>query len=153
MLQSKTLLIEQLDKKIKAFQLSAKVIPPALGWVKSIRTTLGISLKQLSKKMNITKQSLQEIEMRENKGSVTLKTLKEVAQALDMQLVYGFVPKDGSLETLIERKAKELALKIVSRTEHSMKLENQTVDANRIKKALQERIELIKKEMPKTLWD
>jgi hypothetical protein len=42
-----------------------------------------------------------------------------------MQLVYGLVPKDGSLEALIERKAKQLATQIVLRTSNSMKLEEQ----------------------------
>ena len=35
---------------------------------------------------------------------------------MDMQLVYGFVPNDGTLDALIDRKAKELARQIVMRT-------------------------------------
>lgn len=73
-----------------------------------------------------------------------------MAHAMEMDLVYGFVPKDGSLHQLIDRKAKELAIKIVSRTEQTMKLENQTVHSKRIKSAIKERIDHIKKEMPKT---
>lgn len=37
-------------------------------------------------------------------------------------MVYGLVPKDGTLDDLIERKTKELAIRIVSRTSNSMKL-------------------------------
>jgi hypothetical protein len=44
---------------------------------------------------------------------------------LDMQLVYGFVPNDGSLDALIEKRAKELATQIVMRTANTMKLEDQ----------------------------
>ena len=70
-----------------------------------------------------------------------------------MQLVYGFVPKDGTLDDLIERKAKELAIRIVSRTSNTMKLEDQENTKQRLKKAIEERTANIKNEMPKMLWD
>ena len=70
-----------------------------------------------------------------------------------MQLVYGFVPNDGSLEALIDRKAEELATQIVMRTNNSMKLEHQENTKQRIEKAIQERSIAVKNEMPKTLWD
>lgn len=84
-----------------------------------------MSLQQVADKLAITKQSVQEIEIREKEGSITLNSLKETANALDMQIVYGLMPKDGNIEDLIERKAKELALRIVSRTSNTMKLEDQ----------------------------
>ena len=72
---------------------------------------------------------------------------------MDMQLVYGFVPNDGSLDALIDRKAKELAKQIVMRTSNSMKLEDQQNSAERLEQAIQERTIAIKNEMPKILWD
>lgn len=152
-MRKQALQIEQLERKMDVFMPTTKSTPPTIGWIKSVRTALGMSLQQLAKKLSITKQSLQEIEQREIKETVSLKTLREVANALDMHLVYGFVPKDGTLHELINRKAKELAINIVMRTEQSMKLENQQIDRKRIKKAIQERIASIKEEMPKTLWN
>jgi hypothetical protein len=70
-----------------------------------------------------------------------------------MELVYGFVPKDGSLDALIDRKAKELATQIVLRTSNTMKLEDQGNTSKRIDKAIKERAAMIKNEMPKILWD
>jgi len=93
------------------------------------------------------------MERREKDGSITLRTLREAATALDMKLVYGFVPKDGSLEELINRKANALARKIVLRTSNSMKLEDQENSQLRIEKAIEERTVAIKNEMPKALWD
>jgi predicted DNA-binding mobile mystery protein A len=112
-----------------------------------------MSLQQLSKRLSITKQSMQEIEQREKEGSITIKSLREAAKALDMELVYGFVPVDGSLEELINRKAKELATQIVLRTSNSMKLEEQENSKERIAKAIEERAAVIRNEMPKALWD
>ena len=70
-----------------------------------------------------------------------------------MQLVYGFVPNDGSLEALIDRKAKEAATKIVMRTSNSMKLEDQENSEQRIQKAIAERADELKREISKVLWD
>lgn len=149
----KTLQIQQLNSKMLAFRSLQKVAPPPTGWIKAIRTAIGMSMLQLGKKLSITKQSVQDIERREKDGSVTIKALREAARALDMQLVYGFVPNDGSLEELIDRKAKELATQIVLRTSNSMKLEDQENTKQRIEKAIQERTISVKNEMPKTLWD
>ena len=120
-MNKKRLQLEQLDRKLRGFNTAAQVTPPPTGWLKAVRVSLGMSLQQLADKLSITKQSVQEIETREKEGNITLKTLKDTASALDMQLVYGFVPKDGTLDDLIERKAKELAIRIVSRTSNTMK--------------------------------
>ena len=70
-----------------------------------------------------------------------------------MKLVYALVPKDGSLEALIDRKARELATYIVERTSQTMKLEDQENSYERIQEAIEERTQVIKYEMPKQLWD
>lgn len=152
-MNKKRLQIDQLDRKLKEFGGAVQVTKPAIGWLKTIRVSLGMSLQQVADKLAITKQSVQEIEIREKEGSITLKSLKEIANALDMQLVYGLVPKDGTIDDLIERKAKELAVRIVSRTSNTMKLEDQEISKQRIQKAIQERTAIIKNEMPKSLWD
>lgn len=152
-MNKKKLQLEQLDRKLRGFNTAAQVTPPPTGWLKVVRVSLGMSLQQLADKLSITKQSVQEIEKREKEGNITLKTLKDTASALDMQLVYGLVPKDGTLNDLIERKAKELAIRIVSRTSNTMKLEDQENSKQRIKKAIAERTTMIKNEMPKMLWD
>lgn len=152
-MNKKRLQIEQLDRKLKGFGEAIQIPQPDIGWLKTIRVSLGMSLQQVANKLDITKQSVQEIETREKEGSITLNSLKETASALDMQLVYGLVPKDGTIDDLIERKAKELARHIVSRTSNTMKLEDQENSKQRLQKAIQERTAIIKNEMPKSLWD
>jgi predicted DNA-binding mobile mystery protein A len=148
-----SLQIQQLNTKMLAYASLQKVAPPPTGWIKAIRNAIGMSMLQLGNRLSITKQSVQYLERREKDGSITIKALREAARVLDMQLVYGFVPNDGSLELLIERKAKKLATQIVMRTNNTMKLEDQENTKQRIEKAIQERTTIIKTEMPKTLWD
>ena len=152
-MNTRKLQIEQLESRIKLFSSTLQLPNPPTGWVKAIRLALGMSMQQLANKLSITKQSVQEIETREREGSITLKSLREAARALDMELVYGFVPKDGSLKKYIESKARAMAEKVVSRTSNTMKLEGQENTRQRIKKAIEERTERIKQELPKALWD
>ena len=57
------------------------------------------------------------------------------------------------MEKLIDRKARELATRIVLRTSNTMKLEDQGNSDTRIKKAIEEKAMSFKNEIPKILWN
>lgn len=152
-MSNKKLQFEQLNSKLKEFQFIQNAKVPDTGWINAIRTAIGMSLVQLGNRLNITKQSVQEIETREKDGNITIKSLREAGKALDMQLLYGFVPNDGSLNAMVDKKTKELATKIVLRTSNSMVLEDQGNSEDRLQKAIDDRAAELKKEMPKILWD
>jgi predicted DNA-binding mobile mystery protein A len=149
----KTLELNLLEQRLATFSKLESFSVPIGGWVKSIRTALGMTLLQMGKRLGVSKQAVLDMEKREAEGSITLKALREVGQAIDMQLVYGFVPNDGSLDALIEKKARELASQIVHRTSSSMVLEDQANSEYRLNQAIDERTLEIKQQMPKILWD
>jgi len=149
----RTLLIEQLDSKLFCFNAFEELVLPSAGWIKSIRTALKMSLRQLGNKMNLSPQSIGEMEKREANGNITLNTLKDLARALDMRFVYGLIPNKGSIEQMIEQRAQEIAQEIIERTNITMTLEDQQNSKGRIKKAIAQKTEEIKNEMPKYLWD
>ncbi len=150
---NKSLQLQQLNSKMLGFATLKQMAIPPTGWIKAIRTAIGMSMQQLGNKLNVSKQGVMDIEKREKDGSITIKSLREIARAMDMQLVYGFVPNDGSLDALIEKRATELATQIVMRTANTMKLEDQANSKKRIETAIKERAAAIKNEMPKILWD
>ncbi len=152
-MERKVLQIQQLDRRISDYSGLEKVAPPVEGWIKTIRTALGMSMQQLGKRLSVTKQSVKALEAREQQGTLTINALRDAANALDMHLVYGFVPNDGSLEKLIERRAMELARQIVLRTDNTMRLEDQENTRTRIEKSIKERAAMIRNEMPRVLWD
>jgi len=146
-------MIEQLDRKFaKLFVLEDFEISPK-GWIHTIRSIMNISLVQLARRMKKTSVSVKEMEQREIEKGITLKKMVEAAEALDCRFVYGFIPKEGSLEKTIEKRAYQVAKEIVLRSSHTMKLEDQENSDERIKKAIMERAANIKNEMPKYLWD
>ena len=149
----KTLQLQQLNNKMLSFVSLKQVAMPPTGWIKAIRNAIGMSMQQLGNKLKVSKQGVMDIEKREKEGSITIKSLREIARVMDMQLVYGFVPNDGSLDALIEKRATELAKQIVMRTANTMNLENQANSKERIDTAIKERAADIKNEMPKILWN
>jgi predicted DNA-binding mobile mystery protein A len=145
------LIIEQLDRKMEACNTISA--PPAKGWLDAVRVALKMSFRQFGKSMGITAQSAEEIVKREKNGSITLKNLREAARALDMKLVYGLVPNEGTIDKMLDKQAYKVAKKIVLRSSQSMKLEDQGVNKERLEKAVREMAEEIKREMPRYLWD
>lgn len=151
MKNTKKLQIEQLDKKLIGY--SKFPDPPLKGWIHGIRVALGISFRQLGTRLDITAQSAHEIETREQNGSISLKMMRDVAAVLNMKFVYGFVPMDESFEKTLDKQAMAVARKIVTRTDNTMKLEDQRVSKERVAKAIRELADQIKKEMPRYLWN
>lgn len=153
MRKSKLLALRQLDRKTKALAKVGSIEIPAIGWIKNIRNALNMTQNQLGKKLNISRQSVSEIESRETEGSISLRTLQEVGNAFNSKLVYAFIPKDSSFESLVDKKASALARKIVLRTHKTMQLEDQAVEHQRIDESIDELTQEIKSEMKKSLWD
>ena len=147
------LILDQLDRKLEPFKKLEKISIPEKGWIYAIRKSLNMTLEQLGNKISITRQGVKKIEEREARGSITLNTLKEVGESLNMKLVYGFSSKYDSIGQMVDVKAKRLATKIVLRTHQNMQLENQGNSNEQIKKAIDELAQEIKREMRKSLWD
>ncbi len=153
MRNKRKLLIEHLDQKLNPFLESRKVLIPERGWINTIRTTLNMTMAQLGTKLKITRQGVKKIEESEANGTITLNSLKEVANAMDLKLVYALVPKKETIDDLIETKAEELAQKIVLRTNQNMKLEDQGIGDDKISMTIKDLANEIKREMRKSLWD
>jgi len=145
--------LEQLDRKIKAFNRLNNVSQPVEGWVRSIRVALGMSLEQLSKILGVKPQSLIKVEQREKEGVVNIKTLKQISEVLGLKFVYGFSAPKSSLEKIVKKRAYDVARGIVLRSDKSMQLESQGNSRLRIKKAIKERADKIIANQEKILWD
>jgi predicted DNA-binding mobile mystery protein A len=147
------LMIEQLDAKLKKFDSIGSMDVPARGWIHAIRTSIRMSMRQLGKRLSITAQSVNDLERAEAGGTITIKSLRQAGKAMGLTLVYGFVSKDRSIEAMIEKRALEVARDIVMRTSQSMTLEDQENTPERIDKAIRERANDLKRELPKLLWE
>jgi predicted DNA-binding mobile mystery protein A len=149
---NKKLIREQLQSSLSRFQgLSDSGIPPK-GWIRAIRTALGMSGRQFAERMGITKQGASDIEGRELTGSVTIKTMRRTAEALDCSFVYGFVPKT-SLEETVRARATHVAAKRLAEAHQTMALEVQSLTDEENQNVLSEMVEDLVNNPPSNLWD
>ena len=140
------LLLNQTQEKINSFSVLKSVEKPDKGWVSAIRVSIKMSLRQLGERLHISPQGVKDLEKREESGAITLNSLKEVARALDMDLVYGFISRHNSLEAMIEERAREIAEELILKT-------SQESSDKDIKKAIEQKTYEISSKMPAYLWD
>ena len=153
MRDKRKLLIDQLDRKLLVFSAAMEAEIPERGWIFTIRNTLNMTLEQLGRRLNISRQGVKRIENSEMSGSITINLLREAGHAMDMKLVYGFVPRHGTVSKMIERKSYELAKKIIHRTDQTMLLEDQATDQEHLKVAVEDLADQIRQEVRRSLWD
>ena len=142
----------QLDQNLARLGPLKTLQPPGKGWIRSIRTTLGMTGAQLANRLQTNKQRISRIEQDEVLGRLTLTTLRRVAEALDCRLVYGLVPNQ-SLEKMVEQHAQALAQKRLKRSNQMMRLEKQELSDDAKASLLKDLVQEIMDEMPKALWD
>ena len=115
---------QRLDQRFSSMKPESLYRPPPKGWIRAIRDALGMSGARLGQRMGVKAQSVADIEKSEASGTIQLKTLRRVAEALDCIVVYALVPK-SSLDDMVQRRASEIARKELDRIAHTMDLEAQ----------------------------
>lgn len=144
-----------IDRKLRDWtQLRSDRVPRS-GWIKAVRGALGMTTRQLAKRMGVEQSSVSRLEARESGGSITLERLARVAGAMNCKLIYAIVPNDRyqDLEDIIEERARELARQVVRRTEHSMRLEKQGSNDEELAKEVARVTEQVKSTMDSRLWE
>ena len=108
---------------------------------------------QLAARLDLSRARIVQLEHAETQDAVTLRTLKDAAEALGCEFVYAIVPKgNGSLKNIIETRAQQLAKERVARVAHSMSLEDQSVNAQALKVRVEEQTKMLLSHLNKKLW-
>jgi predicted DNA-binding mobile mystery protein A len=98
---------------------------PKSGWIRAIRTALGMTQQQLANRMGITAQSAFRLEGNERDGTIRLDSLRRAADALDCDVVYLLVPRAGSLEQAVRERAAKVLDQQRGAVDTTMSLEDQ----------------------------
>jgi predicted DNA-binding mobile mystery protein A len=145
-LRTNSLRRKQLDRIFSETQEIRQLSRPRKGWIREIRDALGMSAKQLARRLGIRQSGIAKMEGTEVAETISLQSLRKVADALDCELVYAFVPR-SSLEVTLRTQALRRAAQIVERVDHTMRLEAQ----NRSQEEKEEEIQELADEMVRTL--
>lgn len=117
----------QLDRKIASGDFSSLRARPQGGWIRSIRTALGMSGEALAARLGITQAAVAKLEHGEVTGGITIGKLDEIAVALDCTLIYALVP-NSTLEDTVRRQARLMAAQQLGYAASTMALEGQAID-------------------------
>jgi len=120
----------EIDRRFRQSDIAAMRIRPHSGWIRAIRTALGMSQASLASRLAISGAAVAKLEGAELDGGITLAKLTEVAAALDCTLVYAIVP-NSSLEDTVQRQARSVAAARLGYVANTMALEDQRVAADR----------------------
>lgn len=142
----------QLSDKLKKLDSTSLPARPAKGWIKTIRTAMGMTSTQLASRLGVNQSQVSRLEQAEANNTITLKTLKNAAAALNCEVVYELVPKT-SIEDALEQQTKKYAMKLITEMNHHMMLEQQTLSPEELNTLLLELIAEFSKKPPKDLWE
>ncbi len=146
----KLIIRQQLDTTLASLKATNTQVP-VKGWIRAIREALGMSGRQLAQRLKVSQPRITRLEQDELTGSVTLKTMQQVAEALDCTFVYALVPRT-SLEETVRGQARLVLQERMGRVAHSMLLEAQSLSAEEQQRSLEAAIDELVREMPRELW-
>jgi hypothetical protein len=99
------MLRKKLDKEMRFYRLAGREKNPTNGLLRAVRQSLKVPLKEVAGQMGIGESNVFELEEREETGSITLRSLGRMAEAMGCKVVYGLVPLNGkTLEELAEER-------------------------------------------------
>lgn len=142
---------KQLERRLAPLRELTLIAPPK-GWIKALRDSLGMTTRQLAARMGVAPSRIPVIEKAEVTGSTTLKTLWQVAAAMNCAFVYAFVPMEP-LDDILRERAMQKARKDVSRLDHTMRLENQALLKSDLDAERQRAIDRLLTGSLRGLWD
>jgi predicted DNA-binding mobile mystery protein A len=149
----KHLSVHQLDDQIRQYVNGQRFDRIPQGWICSSRTAIGMTLKQLATRLGFSVPAAKNFEMREVDEAITLASLRKIANAMEMDLVYYFKPKQDSLDDLLQIRAELKAKELMERSNQAMLLENQEADNKNKSREYDRLITEIRNQKPSSLWD
>jgi predicted DNA-binding mobile mystery protein A len=121
----RTMRIRQLDKQLQPFFAARSVQRPFKGWIRALREVAGLTVRELGMRTGKPHQAIAQLEKSEESRGITLKSLEQVAEAMNCKLVYALVPNTDNVDSFVKERYRKLVEPTVRAVEHSMALEGQ----------------------------
>lgn len=147
--QEQKLITRQVSRKLEEIREISMRTKGILSWIDYVRSGLGMTLSQLAERIGVTQATLSGSIKAEREGRITVNKLREIADAMECDLVYEFVPRK-KLEDIIYDQAILKTKQFMDEAENHMALEDQKVTLDkkeRLKELAAEKI------YSKYLWD
>jgi predicted DNA-binding mobile mystery protein A len=142
----------QIDQMVEPWRNLVRKTPPKGGWIRLVRNALGMTTRQLAERLGVKQPRIVKIEKAEMDGSITLKSLRDAANALGCDLVYAVVPRK-SIRDVLEERATTKAREALGPVFHNMALEAQSPTDDVQNELLKEQIRDMLAGRPSRLWE
>lgn len=153
-MKNQWLMIKQLDQQLQMWKKAARTSTnPRIGWIKAIRLALNMTADQFAIRLGVKRARVNQLEKAEVNDAVTLRSLRDAADALGCEVVYAIVPKNHqTLEDILRARAQQIAKERIARVSHSMALEAQTIDKDNLKNQQEDLIRSLLENLNKKFW-
>ena len=120
--------MEGLEKKALALNAARSAAAmPARGWLRAVREAIGLTQRQVAAKAAIRRQSYAQLEVAEERGSISVASLRRAAEAMDCELAYFIVPREAVARTYAGlAQVRDPRFRHQKATEQSMALKGQS---------------------------
>ena len=158
MLNYKAITREQNAALVNEASVHGRFRQPKQGWIRAVRTALGMSGAALSQRLGGHRSTAAYLERSEKEGSITLGKLREAADAMECELVYALLPKASkdngqpTVEDVLFEHANKKAKRIVERANTQMALEAQQLDEISKQKEIDRLRQRLLDTLPKDFW-
>jgi transcriptional regulator with XRE-family HTH domain len=96
---------KKLDLEMRSYRQAGREKNPTNGLLRAVRQVLHIPVAEIAEKMGVNPSGIFELEARELKNTISLRSMSRMAQAMGCKVVYGIVPEGGKkLEDLVEKR-------------------------------------------------
>lgn len=143
---------KHLDRRLGSLRDSAAHAKPPKGWLRAMRDALGMTTRQFAQRLGVSQPTAFNLEQSEMRETISLKRLREAAEALDCTLVYALVPRKP-LSELVEDRARALADAQLARLHHTMSLEDQALSPQDLGAERERLTRAFLEASPRRLWE
>lgn len=97
-------LAEELDAQVDQADHLDAFSPTMFGWSRTVRDALGLTAADVAGRLDISQPAVTKLEKSEDAGTISVERLQALAEALECELVYGFLPKKGSFSEMATKR-------------------------------------------------
>lgn len=95
----------KLDAEMRPFRMALRVKTPTAALLRTVRQAMDVRAVEVAEVLRVSKSEVNRLERSEENGSITMRALSRMADAMGCEVVYGIVPKGGrTMESLAEMK-------------------------------------------------
>jgi predicted DNA-binding mobile mystery protein A len=134
-----------------AHQLDGLIVPQE-GWLRTVRNALNMSGAQLARRMSVTRALISNTEKTELSGGVTLKSMQQMAEAMNCRFIYAIVP-EHDIEDVVAARARAKATEQVKATTTHMALEDQALSGEQMEFEIDRLAKDMIEKMDSKLWN